>query len=148
MIKYLLTIGALMATSNASSLSLWDVEPHDVRTFINQKIFEIEAEKPDVRNVTNLKIKRGERTTPLRIYTPNGGEPLPLILLIHGGAWVAGNLDTHDNLARYLCREAQALVVSVEYLNSPEGKFPFPMMPCFGLSNMRRSSMQIRLAWL
>lgn len=50
---------------------------------------------------------------------------------LFGGAWVAGNLDTHDNLARYLCRETQAVVVSVEYLNSPEGKFPLPLEQCY-----------------
>ncbi len=56
---------------------------------------------------------------------------LPIILYIHGGAWVAGNLDTHDNLARYLCKEVQALVVSVGYLNAPEGKFPFSLEQCY-----------------
>ena len=44
---------------------------------------------------------------------------------------MAGNLDTHDNLARYLCRGVQALVVSVGYQNSPEGKFPLPLEQCY-----------------
>ena len=58
------------------------------------------------------------------MYLPNQKENLPVILLIHGGAWVAGNLDTHDNLARYLCSQVEAIVVSVGYMNAPEGKFP------------------------
>ena len=52
-------------------------------------------------------------------------------MLIHGGAFVAGNLDTHDHLARYLCSQAHAIVVSVGYLNAPEGKFPFALEQCY-----------------
>jgi acetyl esterase len=71
------------------------------------------------------------RTTPFRIYKPGDGENIPIALLIHGGAWVAGNIDTHDNLARYLCSEANVIVISVGYLNPPEGKFPLPLEQCY-----------------
>jgi acetyl esterase len=115
----------------AESVSFWDMEPHQVRDLINKKIFSIEAEKPDVQSTHDITIKYGDRTTPLRVYTPLGEfKRLPVIMLIHGGAWVAGNLDTHDNMARYLCAGVQALVVSVEYQNSPEGKFPLPLEQC------------------
>jgi acetyl esterase len=67
----------------------------------------------------------------LRIYIPNDLKDLPVILFIHGGAWVAGNLDTHDNLARYLCRGVGAVVVSVGYTNPPEAKFPVPLEQCY-----------------
>jgi acetyl esterase len=56
---------------------------------------------------------------------------LPTILLIHGGAFVAGSVDTHDNLARYLCYKVQAIVVSVDYRVAPEGKFPFALEQCY-----------------
>lgn len=111
--------------------SFWDMDPHDVRQHINQSAMAIEAEKPEVFAVKDLTITQNGLTVPLRIYTPNDAEELPIILLIHGGAWVGGNLDTHDNLARYLCRGVQALVVSVDYLNAPEGKFPFSLDQCY-----------------
>jgi acetyl esterase len=107
------------------------MEPYEVRDLINRKIFSVEAEKPAVSHVQDITIRSGERTTPLRLYTPNRCTHLPMILLIHGGAWVAGNLETHDYLARYLCKEAQAVVVSVGYLNAPEGKFPLPLEQCY-----------------
>ncbi len=129
MIKNLFVVLSLilMLTENVSAQSFWDMEPLEARDLINKKIFAIKAEKPAVQAVNDIKIKNGERTTSLRLYVPNKTEDLPVILLIHGAAWVAGNLETHDNMARYLCREVQALVISVEYLNSPEGKFPFPL---------------------
>ncbi len=71
------------------------------------------------------------RDIPIRIYKPSAQTDLPVILLIHGGAWVAGNLDTHDNLARYFCSKTPAIVVSVGYLNAPEGKFPYSLEQCY-----------------
>jgi acetyl esterase len=133
-IKCLLLASAVMFSNSitANSISFWEMDPHQVRDLINKNIFSIEAERPEVRNTQDITIKDGNRTTPLRIYTPLGkSKQFPVILLIHGGAWVAGNLDTHDNMARYLCKEVKALVVSVEYQNAPEGKFPGPLEQCY-----------------
>lgn len=120
-------VGILIIAEKALAQSYWEMGPDKVRKMLNEKFLAIEAEKPDVLKVENITIKNDDRTTPLRIYSPSNQKDLPIILYIHGGAWVAGNLDTHDNLARYLCREVQALVVSVGYLNAPEGKFPVPL---------------------
>lgn len=120
-----------MGTEKALAQPFWEMGPDKVRKMLNEKFLAIEAEKPEVWKVENITIKNEGRTTPLRIYTPNEKKELPIILYIHGGAWVAGSLDTHDNLARYLCRGAQALVVSVGYLNAPEGKFPVPLEQCY-----------------
>ena len=133
MIKFFFTTllaSVFMLKGPLFAQSFWDMKPEDVRKLFNDKAFAIKAEKPDVREVKNISINEGGRTTPLRIYMPDALKNLPIILFIHGGAWVAGNLDTHDNLARYLCRGAQALVVSVGYQNSPEGKFPLPLEQC------------------
>ncbi|MBS0623465.1 MAG: alpha/beta hydrolase [Verrucomicrobia bacterium] len=111
--------------------SLCSMHPHEARKLINQNIMSIEAEVPAVANVCEMEVCRDVRTTPIRLYTPCASGNLPVVMLIHGGGWVAGNLDTHDNLARYLCRGADCLVVSVGYQNSPEGKFPLPLEQCY-----------------
>jgi len=108
--------------------SIWDQDPLEIRNTINQKIMAIEGEKTPVMSIDDLVI---DNSTPIRIYRPSEHVDLPAILFIHGGAWIGGNLDTHDNLARYLCAKTGSLVVSVGYLNSPEGKFPFPLMQCY-----------------
>lgn len=130
MIKFFLaTILAsiFMLEGNISAQSFWDMKPEEVRKMFNDKAFAIKAETPQVLNVKNITINRNGRTTPLRIYIPNEDKNLPIILYIHGGAWVGGNLDTHDNLARYLSKGVPALVVSVGYQNAPEGKFPLAL---------------------
>jgi acetyl esterase len=59
-----------------------------------------------------------------RVYRPGTDEPAPTVVLFHGGGWVIGDLDTHDNMARSLCRACDAVVVSVEYRLAPEAPFP------------------------
>lgn len=119
------------SAQNGSALPWWDMTPYEVRETLNQRIMAIEAPTPLVSAVVDRLVAGDTSSTPIRIYTPMKGDNFPIILLIHGGAWVAGNLDTHDNLARFLCAETEALVVSVGYLNAPEGKFPLPLQQCF-----------------
>lgn len=106
------------------------------REEINQKAMAIEAPVPPVWSVEDRTIG----STPVRIYKPSEEEGLPIIILIHGGAWVAGNLDTHDNLARYLCAGVGAKVVSVGYTNAPEGKFPLQLNQCMDALLLEKSS--------
>lgn len=59
-----------------------------------------------------------------RIYRPEGDGPFPTVAFFHGGGYVIGDLDTHDNTCRDICRGAQAVVVSVDYRLAPEHPFP------------------------
>jgi acetyl esterase/lipase len=61
---------------------------------------------------------------PIRIYTPRGTGPMPVILYIHGGGWVIANLDTYDASPRALANGANAIVVSTHYRQAPEHPFP------------------------
>lgn len=60
-----------------------------------------------------------------RVYTPEGATgPHPAVVFFHGGGWVICSLDTHDNVARAICRDADAVVVSVDYRMAPEHRYP------------------------
>jgi acetyl esterase len=64
---------------------------------------------------------------PVRIYTPKAvpsGELLPIVVHYHGAGWVGGDLDTHDAIARYYAKHADAIVIAVDYRLAPEHKFP------------------------
>src|SRR5262245_48971636 len=60
----------------------------------------------------------------LRIYTPHGAGPFPLVVFFHGSGFVLCSLDTHDGMCRNLCAGAGCVVVSVDYRLAPEHKFP------------------------
>ena len=61
---------------------------------------------------------------PLRIYTPLGEGPFPLMVFFHGSGFVVCSLDTHDGMCRNLCGAAGCVVVSVDYRLAPERRFP------------------------
>jgi acetyl esterase len=60
----------------------------------------------------------------VRLYTPPGTGPFPLLVYFHGGGWVVGTLDTHDSVCRELCGGASLVVMSVDYRLAPEHRFP------------------------
>lgn len=68
---------------------------------------------------------------PVRIYRPaGGGGPQPIVAYFHGGGWVLGTLDTHDDVCRTLANRSRALLVSVGYRRAPEHRFPAPLEDC------------------
>ncbi|MER5472223.1 alpha/beta hydrolase [Streptomyces sp. NPDC002685] len=92
-------------------------------------------EPPAVGSVENRAIPgpAGAPEIPVRVYLPHpapapGPDPVvsprPTVVFFHGGGWVIGGLDTHDSIARALCRDADAAVVSVGYRLAPEARFP------------------------
>jgi acetyl esterase len=68
---------------------------------------------------------------PVRIYTPEGNGPFPVIVYIQGGGWVIATIDTCDASARAMTNLAKAVVVSVEYRKAPEHKFPAAHEDCY-----------------
>jgi acetyl esterase len=60
----------------------------------------------------------------IRIYTPHGEGPFPLMVFFHGSGFVLCSLDTHDGMCRNLCAGAGCVVASVDYRLAPEHKFP------------------------
>jgi acetyl esterase len=62
---------------------------------------------------------------PARLYEPvNLPAGSPLLIYFHGGGWVIGSIETHDSSCRYLARNAQVRVLSVDYRLAPEHPFP------------------------
>jgi acetyl esterase len=65
-----------------------------------------------------------EGELPARVYRPEGEGPFPTVAFFHGGGWVIGDLDTHDNMARNVCRGSGSVVIAVDYRLAPEHPFP------------------------
>jgi acetyl esterase len=60
----------------------------------------------------------------ITIYTPAGKGPFPVILYIHGGGFVIANRQVYDSSARALTNLTNAIVVSTDYRQGPENRFP------------------------
>lgn len=62
---------------------------------------------------------------PVRVYRPQA--PAAVIVYFHGGAWIVGDIETHDLATRRISRDTGAIVVSVDYRMLPEHPFPAPL---------------------
>jgi len=61
---------------------------------------------------------------PARLYRPNDRDDLGLLVYLHGGGWVIGDLESHDNVCRALANGSGHAVLSVDYRLAPEHPFP------------------------
>ena len=79
----------------------------------------------EVGEVTDRTVAGGAGPIAARVYRPaGGGAPQPTVLFVHGGGFVIGDLDTHDNQARLICAGTGAVVVSIDYRLAPEHRWP------------------------
>ncbi|GET35542.1 alpha/beta hydrolase [Microseira wollei] len=77
-----------------------------------------------VPQVKNRTISTPVGDIPIRIYTPKGNAPMPVLVYFHGGGWVLGDLDAADSICWNISLKAECVVVSVDYRLAPEHKFP------------------------
>jgi acetyl esterase len=77
-----------------------------------------------VGSVSSLMVPGGAGEREARLYKPEGDGPWDTLVYLHGGGFVVGDLDTHDQTCRRLCRDADLAVLSVDYRLAPEHPFP------------------------
>lgn len=106
---------------------MWEIGPQAARAAMRAGIF---------RGGDTPIGKTEDRTIPgpagkiaVRIYTPlsTSGAVLPGLVFFHGGGFVIGDLETHDDLCRNLCNDSGCRIVSVDYRLAPEHPFPAPV---------------------
>ena len=77
-----------------------------------------------VESVRDLVLPGPAGEIPARLYTPGKSTGYPVFVFLHGGGWVIGDLDTADNMSRFLCKQVPCVVLSVDYRLAPEHIFP------------------------
>lgn len=85
---------------------------------------------PVPASVEDIEVPTSYGSVRVRLYRPTDADRLPLIVYIHGGGWVLGNVDTHDRITRILAEQTGAAVASVDYTLSPEAKYPQAVEEC------------------
>jgi acetyl esterase len=79
-----------------------------------------------VGDVRDLQVPGAEGPLGARLYAPlpEPVRPAPLLVYLHGGGYVIGDLESHDQPCRLLCRQAGVHVLAVDYRLAPEHPFP------------------------
>jgi acetyl esterase len=83
------------------------------------------APPASLERVEDHAIVSSGRRIPVRLYVPKTApHPSPVMLYLHGGGWVFGDLETHRTLCQELASRSGTVVVAVDYRRSPEHRFP------------------------
>ena len=64
------------------------------------------------------------REITVRSYMPTAQATGQTLVWLHGGGWMVGSLDTHDDLCEHLAHYTGHTVLSVHYRRTPENAFP------------------------
>jgi acetyl esterase len=84
-----------------------------------------------VDDVTDRTIPGPGGDLKLRIYRAGSSDAMPIVLFMHGGGFVLGGLQTHDEVARILTAETGCVTVAVDYRLAPEHPYPAAVDDCF-----------------
>jgi acetyl esterase len=104
---------------------LWDLTPPEARKKVVELTRMVEC-KEAIGKIEDRTLPGPAGPLPFRVYTPLAAddEPSGGVIFFHGGAWVLGDLDTHDCLCRILANESGCRFISVDYRLAPEHPFP------------------------
>jgi len=125
-------VRALLDQMKAAALpKLWELAPPAARAAMKSRL--LTGKETPVGKVENVKIPGPAGDIPLRVYTPLDAKDalLPGLVFFHGGGFVIGDLDTHDDLCRCLANGSFCRVVAVDYRLAPEHPFPAAVDDCW-----------------
>jgi len=73
----------------------------------------------------DLLVPTADAEIPVRLYRPRDGDGrLGIVLYMHGGGWILGDCDSHDQVTSRMADAIGCAVLSVAYRLAPEHKFP------------------------
>ncbi|HYH30374.1 MAG TPA: alpha/beta hydrolase [Pseudonocardia sp.] len=96
---------------------------------------DLQGEPEPVGEVRDILVPGPAGDLPVRVYHPEPGTALPLLVYFHGGGWVVGNIEVVDKPCRALANASRCVVASAQYRLSPETKFPGPAEDCYAATS-------------
>ncbi len=111
--------------ARAGRPSIESLPPVQARAETVRRALAVRGPQPALPRVEELEIPGRGGPIGARLYAPDA-EPggTGLLVYLHGGGWVIGNLDTCESVCRFLVRESGAAVLAVDYRLAPEHRFP------------------------
>jgi acetyl esterase len=131
-------IAQILELLNASgSGGLSDATPEQARAYFDTATVALRSAAPlaEVRSTEDSTIPGPAGEIPIRVYRPDVDGPVPTMAFFHGGGFVIGNIESHDDQARLICRDVGIVVVSVDYRLAPEHKFPAGFEDCLAATH-------------
>ena len=128
-VEALLQMMAAQAAATGAP-QMWEL-PADVARAGAEVAFQaFNAGSPEIGGIADRTIPGPAGQIPVKVFTPKGNGPFPLLVFLHGGGWVIGSPATHSKLCAELALGANAVVVSVDYRLAPEHPAPASLDDC------------------
>jgi acetyl esterase len=113
----------LALSRRRARFGLCEPDPVSARSRFRRESLIFEGPKTRAGEVRDLDIEGAAGPLRARHYAPTAGGA-DLLVFLHGGGFVIGDLETHDEACRVICLRARTHVLSVEYRLAPEHPFP------------------------
>lgn len=94
------------------------------REIYNRLCAGFHAGYPDGVEAVDIGIEVSDHVIPTRTYTLNGSKSDVSVVYYHGGGFVVGGLESHDDVCAEICARTGFKVVSIDYRMSPEFNYP------------------------
>ena len=123
----------LVLIKQAGRPELDSLPPADARLAYAAGRTVLQPDREDVAEVRDFTIPGLGGPIPVRLYRGIGTDAaarLPCLVFFHGGGWVIGDIDSHDQICRRIANAGRAAVLSVDYRLAPEHKFPAAFDDC------------------
>ena len=124
-------IKAVLEAMSALAMPSLSTVPPDVMRKAFEEQRSARPEGDSVAKVIDRQIPGPDGKLTVRVYSPFGAGPFPVLTYFHGGGFVLCDLDSHDSTCRSLTNAAQCVVVSVDYRLAPEAPFPAAPEDCY-----------------
>ena len=125
------TMAILKARAEAGAPEFHELTPQQARETFAQMRALLSGEPEAVARVEDRRIPGPVGDIPIRVYQPAGAGPFPVLVYLHGGGWVIGDIETHDGPCRSLTNLSGCCVVSVDYRLAPDARYPAAADDCY-----------------
>lgn len=102
---------------------------HQSREQLERNTQALKGKQVAIEKVEDLRLPLLSGTIFARHYHPQPKKQLPMLVFYHGGGFVVGSLDSHDEVCRFIAKYAQVQVMSIDYPLAPEAS-PQQLIQC------------------
>ncbi|WP_119420035.1 alpha/beta hydrolase [Desertibaculum subflavum] len=120
-------------------LAMWDkawsvlppnATPPQRRALIEKLAAELRPPMPPEIDDATEHVPWRDMPVRVRIHRYKGAGVAPCLIYLHGGAWMQGSPETHEDATVEIARQTRHTVISVDYALAPEHPFPIALRQC------------------
>ena len=106
-------------------------DPIEFRNIMAKRASELVLKRPENLIVTEKTFDTDTGMIATRIYrSKNAPNISPLLIYMHGGGWIIGDLNSHDAVCVDLALDCDITVIAIAYSLAPENPYPIALNEC------------------